>query len=130
MPATVDPKYRREIGQTLRRARKALGLSQTQLGNAVGTSKNAVSSWERGDCAPTVESLREACLVLKVPPGQVLGMSSGTPTVPPSVAGARKAEAAELANELAALKGRAQKAVPDLMGTLKEAERVARRLAK
>ncbi len=39
---------KREIGERIRARRKLLGLSQTELGEAVGVTKSAVSQWENG----------------------------------------------------------------------------------
>jgi transcriptional regulator with XRE-family HTH domain len=129
MPAGVSEEYRRAIGNAIREARKERGMSQDALRLAVGNSKNAVSNWERGMSAPTAESLRNLCRVLDVTPQRLLGMnganrrvrSKGTATV-----------ARGLADQLAELREvaeKAEQAVPDLMGALRDAERKARQLA-
>lgn len=41
-----------DIAATIRRAREALGLSQTELAKRIGVSKTAVSKWEDGTSAP------------------------------------------------------------------------------
>lgn len=37
------------IGQKIKEARKAKGMTQTELGEKVGVQKSAVSKWERGE---------------------------------------------------------------------------------
>jgi transcriptional regulator with XRE-family HTH domain len=124
MPAGVDDEYARAIGDAIARARKARGMSQEQLRLRVGNSKNAVSSWERGKSAPTVQNLRELCRVLDVPPSQLLGMNGGKPVKTHAPA----AELQALAARLGELRRDAEAAVPDLMQRLTAAEAVARRL--
>jgi transcriptional regulator with XRE-family HTH domain len=126
MPASVSEEYRRAIGSAIKQARKEQGMSQQALGIAVGSSKNAVSNWERGVSAPTAESLRDTCRALDVPPQRLLAMNGATPTADgPS----HRATAAELAGQLAQLRKDAHKAIPDLMQALQNAEQTARRLA-
>lgn len=40
-------------------ARKNLGLSQEQLAEALGVSRNTIGRWERGECAPNTDKLAE-----------------------------------------------------------------------
>jgi len=129
MPASVSEEYRRAIGSAIKKARKERGMSQDALRLAVGNSKNAVSNWERGVSAPTAESLRALCRALDVTPQRLLGMGHA------NQGGGRNEAmtvARGLADQLAELRRvaeRAEKAAPDLMGILKDAERKARRLA-
>lgn len=40
-------------------ARKKLGLSQEQLAEALGVSRNTIGRWERGECAPNADKVAE-----------------------------------------------------------------------
>lgn len=40
-------------------ARRKLGLSQEQLAEALGVSRNTIGRWERGECAPNADKLTE-----------------------------------------------------------------------
>lgn len=101
-------------------------MTQEDLRLGVGNSKNAVSNWERGVSVPTVQNLRELCRVLRVPPERLLGLNG---------AGHRErhaqlaVEAQALAARLAALRRSAERAAPDLIGALRDAEREARRIS-
>lgn len=45
------------LGQTIARYRKALGLSQEELGARLGVSRQAVSKWETDNATPDMENL-------------------------------------------------------------------------
>lgn len=45
------------IGQNLQAARKSRGLSQEQLADLLGISRQAISKWERDDSAPDAEKI-------------------------------------------------------------------------
>lgn len=47
--------------------RKQLGLSQEQLGNLIGVSRQTVSKWELGETTPEMESLFSLVGYLKHP---------------------------------------------------------------
>jgi transcriptional regulator with XRE-family HTH domain len=46
------------IGNEIKRRRKARQLTQTQLANLVGTTQGRIGDWERCDVAPSLENLR------------------------------------------------------------------------
>lgn len=46
-----------ELGQRLQQLRKAKGLSQEELADRVGVSRQAVSKWESGQSAPDLDRL-------------------------------------------------------------------------
>ena len=48
----------------LREARRARGLSQTQLAEMVGVSRNTISSIETGQFSPTVKLALVICIAL------------------------------------------------------------------
>jgi len=126
MPASVRKSYRKAIGRAIAAARSERAMTQVDLSSALGSSKNAVSNWERGASAPTAESLRDLCRVLHVPPQRLLGMSDETAAVPTATS---VADARGLAGQLVELREVAEKAVPDLMQGLRKAEERARELA-
>ena len=47
---------RQRIRNRLIKCRKEAGLTQTEVGNAVGKSTNAVGSWEQGYSLPDLET--------------------------------------------------------------------------
>ena len=61
------------FGTRLQQVRKAAGLSQEQLGELVGMSRQAVSKWETGQAAPDIDTLALLCGVLGVSADALLG---------------------------------------------------------
>lgn len=61
------------FGGRLQQVRKAAGLSQEQLGELVGMSRQAVSKWETDQAAPDVGTLALLCGVLGVSADELLG---------------------------------------------------------
>ena len=55
------------------RARKAKGMTQMQLANALGISFQAVSNWERGQSCPDISKLGELSELLGVSIDEILG---------------------------------------------------------
>ena len=53
----MTEKMRKQVGERIRAARKLKGLSQEQLGEKLGTSFQAVSSWENGKYIPDSDHL-------------------------------------------------------------------------
>ena len=65
----MDSRVRKPtIGGTIRAARLAAGLTQTELADRLGTAQANVSGWETGQRRPTPESLFAV--------GRVLGKST------------------------------------------------------
>lgn len=126
MPAGVGKSYREAIGKAIAEARDERGMTQVELGVALGSSKNAVSNWERGQSAPTAESLRDLCHVLGVTPQRLLGMRGPRASSPQT---GSLVDVRGLADQLVELREVAEKAVPDLMQALRDAEQEARKLA-
>lgn len=54
------------LADRLLKARTAKKLTQTQLGKALGVTRNAVSLWESGVSQPRAETLRKAAVILEV----------------------------------------------------------------
>lgn len=62
-----------KIGANIMRARKAKGMTQMQLANALGISFQAVSNWERGQSCPDISKLGELSELLGVSIDEILG---------------------------------------------------------
>ena len=56
----------REIGERLKAARVASGLTQEELGVAVGVTRAAVSQWEAGQVQATLDKLQAAAARLQI----------------------------------------------------------------
>lgn len=61
------------IGDNIKKFRIFRGITQMELGTAVGRSKNVVSNWERGDNFPDLDTIVKLCRILKVTPNQMFG---------------------------------------------------------
>lgn len=61
-----------EIGERVRRARKALGLSVADLATRTGTDKGTISRIERGEAGISVERLQEIANALGMDPANLL----------------------------------------------------------
>ncbi len=55
-----------KIGKFIAESRKDKNLTQSELGEKLGISKNAVSKWERGISMPDVSIMKELCNVLDI----------------------------------------------------------------
>lgn len=62
-----------ELGTRVRQTRKAQGMTQSQLADALGTSQSAVSQIEAGDRNPTYDMIRRLADQLNVSPGYLMG---------------------------------------------------------
>lgn len=65
----------------LREARKRAGLSQAELGEAVGVHQNTVSAWERGLLVPSRDAMVRLLMVLGVEAPGELGYRWATEVV-------------------------------------------------
>jgi transcriptional regulator with XRE-family HTH domain len=59
------------LGVALRRASNAHGISQDDLAFKAGYSRSYIGYLERGEKSPTVRTLLELCLALKVSPSSI-----------------------------------------------------------
>lgn len=66
------------FGRRLQQVRKAAGLSQEQLGELVGMSRQAVSKWETDQAAPDIDTLALLCGVLGVSADELLGRDASS----------------------------------------------------
>ena len=60
------------LGERIRDARRAAGLSQEKLAERVGVTRQAVTKWENGQSAPSTENLLRLAEVLGVPANTLL----------------------------------------------------------
>ena len=67
------------LGDRLRRARQAQGLTLSQVGAALGVSHAAVSRWETGRRAPSLRLLQRLAAVLGVAPGALVDLDPSGP---------------------------------------------------
>jgi len=123
MPAGIDDAYARAIGERIAEARRQRGLTQEDLRRRTGNSKTAVSNWERGVSAPTIQNLRELCQALAVAPQELLLMNGRSM----ATESASHTDAKDLLERLTAVRRQAERAFPDLLTALKAAEDEARR---
>lgn len=64
------------FGERLQQVRRAAGLSQEQLGELIGMSRQAVSKWETDQAAPDIATLALLCGVLGVSADELLGQEA------------------------------------------------------
>lgn len=56
----------KKIGKYISEKRKALGLTQVQVAQALSMSDKSVSKWERGICLPDASKYKPLCEVLNI----------------------------------------------------------------
>lgn len=83
------------LGQRIQELRKAAGLSQEALGEALGVSRQAVSKWEGDNGIPELDTLIAMSRLFGVTVGQLLGVEEAAP----AQADAPEAEAAPTMDE-------------------------------
>lgn len=49
------------------------GITQFELAEKIGKTKNVISNWERGDNSPDIDSVEKICVALDVTPNQLFG---------------------------------------------------------
>ena len=62
-----------ELSNNILQLRKALGLSQEQLAEQVGVSRQSISKWETGQSVPELEKLVALSRVFGVSTDELLG---------------------------------------------------------
>ncbi len=67
------------LGERIRAARQAAGLSQEKLAERLGLTRQAVTKWETGQSAPSTENLLRLAEVLGVPVTALLGEEASSP---------------------------------------------------
>jgi transcriptional regulator with XRE-family HTH domain len=64
------------LGVAVRNARMRAGLTQEDVAERIGMASEVYGRMERGQMLPRVENLRRLCLVLNVPPHELLGLEA------------------------------------------------------
>lgn len=64
-----------ELGNRLAELRKQHGLSQEELADQLGVSRQAVSKWERGEASPDTDNLIELARIYGISLDELLGLS-------------------------------------------------------
>jgi len=67
------------IGEIIREYRKNKNMTQTQLGQRLFVSKQAISKWERGVTLPDIEMLRKISTVLDIPVAVIMQKATSDP---------------------------------------------------
>ena len=70
----MDKPLLSSLGAAVRAARMRTGLTQEDVAERIGMASEVYGRMERGQMLPRVENLRRLCLVLKVPPHELLGL--------------------------------------------------------
>ena len=75
-----------ELNEKFAKLRKGLGLSQEELAEALGVSRQAVSKWETGQSTPDLENLVRLCRLYGIPADELLetGLFPSTATENPA----------------------------------------------
>ena len=60
------------MGEKIKAYREAAGLSQKQLADALGLDQSAISNWETGRTAPTINNLYRTADILGCRPADLL----------------------------------------------------------
>ena len=66
----------KKIGSVIRMRRVKLGLSQTDLGNALGVTFQQIQKYERGANAVASTRIADLCRALEMTPNDLFGVSS------------------------------------------------------
>ena len=64
------------LGQRIQQLRRGLGLSQEQLGEMLGVSRQAVSKWEMDQSEPDLKTVVQLCRTFSVSSDELLGLES------------------------------------------------------
>lgn len=71
-----------QLSDNISQLRKTLGLSQEQLAEQIGVSRQSISKWETGQSAPELEKLVALSRVFGVSTDELLGNSASQKDVP------------------------------------------------
>ena len=71
------------IGDKIRDARKAAGLTQRQLADKIKVSNTSISNWEQGVSCPDPDTIQNLCWALDVQPNYFFNI--GSPTLPDNI---------------------------------------------
>ena len=71
-------------GERIAQLRRAAGLSQEQLAEALEVSRQAVSKWETGQALPDTDRIARLCALFSVSADELLGLRTRQSTLEPS----------------------------------------------
>lgn len=71
----IQARYRKEFAERLKRARKAAGLTQKQLGDMIQISPTGFASYEQAKSDPSIPALIRLAKILKFSENQLLGLT-------------------------------------------------------
>lgn len=54
------------INENIKNARKAAGITQKELAEAIGVRQKDISRWENGERTPNIKAFADICKALKV----------------------------------------------------------------
>lgn len=69
------------IAEKLKNARKAAGMTQSELAEKLEVYQKDISRWERGERTPSLECFAQICKVLKVSADAILDLDGGVADV-------------------------------------------------
>ena len=61
-----------KFGENLKKLRKLKKISQEELAERVGVSRQSVSKWETGDAYPEMNNILELCKIFKCNIGELV----------------------------------------------------------
>ncbi len=79
----MDTELASMLGAASRAARVRMGLTQADVAERIGMASEVYGRLERGHMLPSVQNLRRLCMVLNVPPHELLGLGEGFTAPPP-----------------------------------------------
>jgi transcriptional regulator with XRE-family HTH domain len=79
----MDTELASLMGAAARAARVRLGLTQADIAERIGMASEVYGRLERGHMLPSVQNLRRLCMVLNVPPHELLGLGEDFAAPPP-----------------------------------------------
>ena len=62
-----------KLNENIKNFRLFRNITQSELAELVGKSKNVISNWERGDNSPDPDTIEKLCQILRVTPNQIFG---------------------------------------------------------
>lgn len=89
------------IGQTIAAERRKLGLSQEQLGEKMGVTRQSISKWESDAALPELEKLIALSRLFRMPVGQLLGIEEPAAPETESAPAPEPVEVQQLAERIA-----------------------------
>ncbi|MFP2924525.1 helix-turn-helix domain-containing protein [Pyxidicoccus sp. 3LG] len=80
----MDTELASMLGAASRAARVRMGLTQADVAERIGMASEVYGRLERGHMLPSVQNLRRLCVVLNVPPHELLGLGEDLAAPPPA----------------------------------------------